>query len=162
MNESRLSESSDLAPVEEERAEVSERLPWWKADRDLKPSSGRAYVDVLGRSTGLEREPLEVTDFVELACSSLGISPDTLSGNLKDRETTKLRQIVATLGIERWEQRAGSLGEALGKHPDVVSRWARSGAERRSTDHEFAERLDDLDATLSETCRDRINIVWIA
>ncbi len=33
----------------------------------------------------------------------LGISPDTLSGNLKDRKTTKLRQMVATFGIERWE-----------------------------------------------------------
>jgi hypothetical protein len=66
---------------------------------------------------------------------------------------------VATLGIERWEQRAGSLGEALGKHPDVVSRWGRSGAERRSTDHEFAERLDELDAKLSEACRERIKIV---
>jgi REP element-mobilizing transposase RayT len=149
----------NAALAEEERAEVSERLPWWKADRDLKPSSGRAYVDVLGRSTGLEREPLEVTDFVELACFSLGISPDTLSGNLKDRKTTKLRQIVATLGIERWEQRAGSLGKALGKHPDVVSRWARSGAERRSTDHEFTELLDELDAKLSEACRERIKIV---
>jgi hypothetical protein len=63
-----------------------------------------------------------------------------------------------SLGIERWEQRAGSLGETLGKHPDVVSRWARSGAERRSTDHEFAELLDELDAKLSEACRERIKI----
>lgn len=93
-----------------------------------------------------------MTEFVELACSRLGISPETLSGNLKDRKTTKLRQIVATLGIEGWEQRAGSLGRVLGKHPDVVSRWARSGAELRSTDHEFAELLDDLDAMLSEGC----------
>jgi hypothetical protein len=75
------------------------------------------------------------------------------------RKTTKLRQIVATLGIERWEQRAGSLGEALGKHPDVVSCWARSGADRKSTNPEFAEILDDLDAKLSEACRERIKIV---
>ena len=143
----------NAALAEEERAEVSERLPWWKVDRNLKPASGRAYVDELGRSTGLEREHLEVREFVELACSRLGISTELLSGNLKDRKTTKLRQIVATLGIERWGQRAGSLGEALGKHPDVVSRWARSGAERRSTDHEFARLLDELDATLSEVCR---------
>lgn len=149
----------NAALAEEGRAEVSERLPWWKADRDLKPSSGRAYVDVLGRSTGLERERLEATDFVELVCVSLGISPDTLSGNLKDRKTTKLRQIVATLGIERWEQRAGSLGEALGKHPDVVSRWARSGAERRSMDHEFAQLLDEVDAKLSRSCCERIKNV---
>jgi len=143
----------NTALAEEERAEVSERLPWWKPERDLRPVPGRAYVDVLGRSTGRERGSLDATEFVELACSGLGIVPESLAGKLKDRRTTMLRQIVATLGIERWDQRAGKLGGVLGKHPDVVSRWARAGAERRSTDQEFAEVLDQLDATLSENSR---------
>jgi hypothetical protein len=64
-----------------------------------------------------------------------------------------LRQALATLGIERWDQTAGRLGAALAKHPDVVSRWARAGAERRSTDQEFARLLDQLDVSLSEHCR---------
>jgi hypothetical protein len=143
----------NAALAEEERAEVSERLPWWTPERDLNPASGRAFVDELGRSTGLEREILDAADFVELACSGLGIVTESLSGNLKDRKTMTLRQLVATVGIERWNQRAGKLGGILGKHPDVVSRWARAGAERRSSDHEFAEGLDQLDATLAESCR---------
>ena len=77
----------------------------------------------------------------------------------KDRKTTTLRQLVATIGIERWSQRAGKLGSVLGKHPDVVSRWARAGAERRSADQEFTEALDRLDATLAESCRHRTKIV---
>ncbi len=149
----------NAALAEEERAEVSERLPWWTPERDLKPASGRAFVDELGRSTGLEREILDAAEFVELACTGLGIVTESLSGNLKDRKTMTLRQLVATVGIERWNQRAGKLGSILGKHPDVVSRWARAGAERRSSDHEFAERLDQLDATLAEWCRQKTKIV---
>ena len=39
--------------------------------------------------------------------------------------------------------------EMLGKHPDVVSRWARSGAERRASDAEFAKEIDALDSFLA-------------
>ena len=97
--------------------------------------------------------------FVELACKGLGIARRRCPAELKDRKTTRLRQLVATIGIERWEQRAGKLGDVLGKHPDVVSRWARAGAERRSSDREFAEELDRLDATLAESCQSKAKIV---
>lgn len=133
----------------EDRTEVSERLPWWKPERELKPATGRAYVDVLGRSTGLERRPLGAEDFVDLACVGLGIAIETLAGARQDLKTTRFRRIIATLGIERWGQRAGELGAVLGKHPDVVSRWARNGADRRSSDPEFAETIDQLDVFLA-------------
>ena len=84
---------------------------------------------------------------------------ESLAGRIKDRKTTALRHLVATVGIERWDQRAGQLGSILGKHPDVVSRWARAGAERRSTDHEFAQSLDRLDAALAESCCQKPKIV---
>ncbi len=88
-------------------------------------------------------------EFVELACAGLGVEADSLAGALKDRKTTRRRQLVATVGIERWGQRAGPLGGVLGKHPDVVSRWVRAGAERRSTDPEFAEAINQLDSLLA-------------
>jgi hypothetical protein len=149
----------NAALAEEERAEVAERMPWWTAERELKPAVGRAYVDALGRSTGLERERLDAAEFVELACTGLGIAMESLTGRIKDRKTTTLRQLVATVGIERWDQQAGRLGSILGKHPDVVSRWARAGAERRSSDQDFAEALDRLDATLAESCHRGVKIV---
>ena len=46
----------NAALAEEERPEVSEGLPWWTAERELEPTPGQAYVDELGRSTGIERE----------------------------------------------------------------------------------------------------------
>jgi len=47
----------NAALADEERPEVSERLPWWTAERELRPRSGRAYVDELGRNTGRVRRP---------------------------------------------------------------------------------------------------------
>ncbi len=149
----------NAALAEEERVEVSERMPWWTPERELKPATRRAYVDELGRSTGLERGQLEGAEFLELVCAGLGIDMELMTGRIKDRKTTTLRQLVATIGIERWNQRAGKLGSILGRHPDVVSRWARAGAERRSSDQEFAEALDRLDATLADSCRHNIKIV---
>jgi hypothetical protein len=135
----------------DERTEVPERLPWWRPERELRPTTGRAYVDVLGRSTGLERERLEVREFIELACAGLGIPSEGLIGPRKDRATTRRRELVATVGIERWEQRAAEIGSLLGKHPDVVSRWARAGANRRCADPQFARAIEELDVFLSET-----------
>ena len=50
------------ALAEENRGEVSDRLPWWKPDRGLVPSTGRPSVDVLGRSSCLDRAPLGADD----------------------------------------------------------------------------------------------------
>jgi len=141
----------NAALAEEDRGEVAERLPWWRPERELKPATGRAHVDVLGRTTGLEREGLEVEEFVDLACAGLRIRSDALIGPHKDRETMRLRELVATVGIERWGQRAGEIGALLGKHPDVVSRRARAGAKRRSTDPEFTIAIDELDKHLAES-----------
>ena len=140
----------NAALAAEERAEVSERLPWWTPERELRPTTDRAYVDELGRSTGRERRLLEAADFLELACTALGASINALACSRKDPETRRLHQLIATVGIERWGQRAAALGGLLGKHPDVVSRWARTGAERRSREVEFSDALDRLDRSLAE------------
>jgi hypothetical protein len=153
------------ALVTEARTEVSERLPWWRPERDLKPADGRVHVHGLGRSTGLERRVFDAREFVKLACAGLKISIEALACARQDRKTTRSRQIVATLGIgnignrqhwesatlgtERWRQRAGKLGAVLGKHPDVISRWARKGAERKSFEPEFSEAVDQLDVFLA-------------
>lgn len=141
----------NAALADEERPEVSERLPWWTAEKELRPTSGRAYVDELGRSTGRERRALEAAGFVELVCVCLGVTIDALASSRKDPETNRLHQLIATVGIERWNQSAGKLGGLLGKHPDVISRWARTGAEKRLKDAEFSKAVEELDRLLAET-----------
>jgi putative transposase len=143
----------NAALAEEERPGVSERLPWWTEERELRPTSGRAYVDELGRSTGRERRPMEADNFVESVGACLGITIDALASSRKDPETNRLHQLVATVGIERWNQRAGRLGAVLARHPDVISRWARTGAERRLRDDGFSQAVEDLDRLLAGTSR---------
>jgi hypothetical protein len=63
--------------------------------------------------------------------------------------TAASRRTIATLGIERWGQRAKELARTLNKHPDVVSNWASNGGVLRQADLRFSEVIDDLDKRLS-------------
>lgn len=124
-------------------------------DRDLEGRGG-AFVDEQGRSTGLERPRLEAAEFLTLACESLETEMEFLASTRRDRTRAQLRVLVATVGIERWGQRSGALAPLLRKHPDAVSRWVREGAQRRSTDREFSNAMDDLDVRLSREAIDRV------
>lgn len=125
-------------------------LPWWhRSDRGLEPTDVE-YVDVLGRSTGLERPKLEAEDFVRHVCLLMEKDVDMLAGRARDSSTAASRRVLATLGIERWGQRAKDLAQVLNKHPDVVSDWASIGGSLRQADSEFREGVEKLDKRLSD------------
>jgi len=63
----------------------------------------------------------------------------------QDSDTGRLRRLIASCGIERWDQRAGEQAAVLRKHPVVVSRWVSEASRIRSEDQAFAVELDDLD-----------------
>ena len=128
------------------------KLPWWTRDRELEPEKARPHVDIYGRSTGLERARLDADSFLQAACRVLGTDLFALSSQRKDRATTRLRELVAAVGIERWGQRPGELGRVLGKHPDVVSRWARMAALHRAEEPSLAAQHDALDRALAASC----------
>jgi REP element-mobilizing transposase RayT len=125
------------------------KLPWWGHDRELDLEEGRPYIDVLGRSTGLERPHLEAEEFVTLATGLLDIEVSRLASKRQDSSTGRLRRMVASCGIERWGQRAGRLARVLCKHPVVVSRWVSEGNRLREEDQEFSAALEALDKALS-------------
>ena len=126
------------------------RLPWWSRDRELDLKDGRAYVDVLGRSTGLERPRLEPSEFLEMASGLLDADLSQLASKRQDSETARLRRLIASCGIERWEQRAGKLAELLNKHSVVVSRWVSEGRKMRDAEREYSDAFEALDKALSE------------
>ena len=126
------------------------KLPWWARDRDPEPKEGRTHVDLFGRSTGLERPRLDAVSFVDAMCRLFGAEVSVVASHRKDRATTRHRELLASLGIERWGQRAGELGRVLGKHPDMVSRWARRAGMRRAEAPELARRHDELDHALAK------------
>jgi len=117
-------------------------------DRDLQPA-GPAPVDMLGRSTGRERPPVNAAQYLVGACSILGVEADALASSRRDRETAGLRRLVASLGVERWGQTTGRLAVLLSKHPVAVSRWVSDAARRRQEDPAFAEKIEALDEALT-------------
>ena len=125
------------------------KLPWWGRDRELDLEDGRPYVDVLGRSTGLERPRLEAEEFVALAIGLLGVEVSQLSSRRQDSSTGKLRRMITSCGLERWGQRATMLAKVLNKHPVVVSRWVSEGSRLREADQGFSSAVEALDKALS-------------
>ena len=77
-----------------------------------------------------------------LACRATGEALAPVSERLGLIESTLARWL-------RQHYKKNGLGTVLAKHPDVVSRWARKGAERRSSDPEFAETIDQLGVFLA-------------
>ena len=122
-------------------------LPWWRRepDRPLDPRRPSAWVDELGRSTGLERAPMSPLEFLQVACGVLQVRAARLAGHGQDRETSRLRYVIAALAIERWGVQAKGLGDQLGRRPEVVTRWAARGAERRQREGEFRTEYEELD-----------------
>jgi len=129
--------------------DLYKELPWWRrSDRKLEPKDVE-YVDVLGRSTGLERPDIEAEDFARRVCFLMGVNMETVAGRGRNSVTAASRRTIATLGIERWGQRAKELARVLNKHPDVVSNWASKGGALRQADSSFRGVIDDLDRRLS-------------
>jgi putative transposase len=121
----------------------------WR-DRALERAAGQEHVDIQGRSSGLERADLSAESFVTEACRVLGVEAERLQSRARDSRTAELRRVVATLGVERWNQRGVELARVLGKNPDVVSWWVGQGVRRRLEDASFAERIDALDRRLAK------------
>jgi len=139
------------AREEEWRGERPGRLPWWgrEVDRAVEPIQPSAWVGELGRSTGLEREPMEPDEFIKRCCEVLGVSLEEIAGREKGRQISRTRYLIAALGIERWKMKAKPLAERLGRWPEAVSRWASRGAEMRLESDVFRADYERLDQTLA-------------
>jgi REP element-mobilizing transposase RayT len=145
-----------LAMQSDESDSAVGMLPWWVHDRDLDLKEGRPHVDVLGRSTGLERSSLDARTFVTIASEVLNVDVDRLASKRQDGETGKFRRLIASCGVERWGQRSGELAIELRKHSVVVSRWVGEARELREHDEKFSAALENLDLNLSKKAIERL------
>ncbi len=121
-------------------------LKLWQSDEDraLKPAAA-ACIDPLGRSTGHDRPTIRPDLFVSAFCELTGTDFERLAGRQRDQEIARNRQLIATLGIERWRQKASDLAKVLNKNPDVVSEWATRGGRHKPPPAGWAAQIDDLD-----------------
>lgn len=125
------------------------RLPWWRrggGEEGLSLAQQAPRLDALGASTGPERRALSPDEYVVAAANALDVGLVALAGPRSGRELTRLREMVAVVGVETYGVRVKDLASRLRKNPGVVSRWANMGAERRVQDDAFRERTEQFEA----------------
>ncbi len=109
------------------------------------------HLDELERSTARERPLLDAEMFIQRALDALGCTAEEVSGRGKRQEVVRVREILMTLGVERYGLRVTEMAAALGVRYNSASLWGRRGATRRQGDRAFAEKLDEVDAIVAST-----------
>ena len=134
-------------------------LPWWplgrptgkEQDDELRLDPSTPHVDELGRSTARERPLLQAETFVQRTLDELGYAAEELSGRGKRREIVRAREILMTLGVERYGLRVTEMAAILGVRYHSACLWSRRGASRRQEDQAFSEKLDWVDAIVASS-----------
>jgi putative transposase len=125
------------------------RLPWWTnpgRNETPEPTGNPHRLDALGASSAPERRLLAPDEYLVAAVNALDIDLDSLAGPRSGREMTRMREMVALVGVEAHGVRVKDLAQRLGRNPGVVSRWASGGSERRARDDAFGERIGQFAA----------------
>lgn len=130
------------------REEAESTRIWLGRDRDLEPDDTGPYIDVLGRSTGPERDKLSADEFVRRCAALLEIGVDELASRSRGRTVVDARRLIVALGRERWGQSANELGSVLEKSADTVSYLSREGIRKRMEDEDFAGQYEALDVEM--------------
>ncbi|MCJ7753622.1 MAG: hypothetical protein MUP13_03575, partial [Thermoanaerobaculales bacterium] len=137
-------------------------LPWWKLgrpameeERELRLDRKRAFVDELGRSTGLERPPLRVEDYIERGAAILGIDIESLAERGRSQEVVRARELLTALGVERYGMRVKDLAAILNKSAEATSRMVSRGAKKRQEDTSFRNEYDAMDLHLAHNGKKR-------
>jgi putative transposase len=128
-----------------------DRLPWWLVgdDREIQPVDSGPYVDVLGRSTGLERPLLSAAEYVAAALDELEVDRAEFAGRGRKPETVRTRELLAVVGVERYRVSVKGIAEVLGKNRVTVSSWISRGSAKRAGERSFEQQVDDLDSRIA-------------
>jgi len=136
--------------------EAPGHLPWWRLGRPQRREgedpkvTGRAKREADSKRQMLERPTLEVEVFVERVAAAIGIDLEDLRGRGKGYEVSRARELLATLGVERYDLRVKDLAEYLNKHPVTVTGWVMRGVRRRAEDPGTMARIEALDRNMCD------------
>lgn len=130
------------------RGEAESSGVWFRPDRDLAADDDGPYIDVLGRSTGPERDALSAEEFIERSAAILHVDVADLESRSRQRNVVEARRLVVSLGRERWAQSTKDLASALKKSADTVTYIQCEGVKQRLGDERFSRRYENLDAAL--------------
>ncbi len=78
-------------------------------DTPLQANADALHVDVLGRSTDLERPTLEAAEFIRQVCELADYDFEHIASRARDSDTAGKRRLIVTLGVERWRQKGRAM-----------------------------------------------------
>jgi hypothetical protein len=142
--------------VEEEWiGEEPGRLPWWRLGRPPKAELEDPEDAVRKRRKkermGPEWRPeVDVATFVSKVSELLGLDEQDLRSSRRAVELVEGRELLMTLGVERYRLRVKELAENVCKSPDGMSQALARGVRRRAQDADFRNRLRDLDHAVAQ------------
>ena len=136
------------------------RLPWWKLGRPKgeedevpDPDSRVAFIDELGRSTGLERPKLDTVRFIKEGAAFLGVQVEDLAGRGRASDVVRAREMLATLAVERYRIRVMDIASEFNKSAEAASRMVSRGTGRRLMNTGFLDEFEELDRHLARAAR---------
>ena len=123
------------------------KLAWWQVDddREIQPVDSGPYVDIQGRSTGLDRPSLNTEQYIDRAVRILDVNMNELVGRGRNPRTVTQRELLAVVGVERYGVAVKSLADVFGKSRTTVSSWVSRGTKKRATSDWFREEVEKLD-----------------
>jgi len=130
-----------------------EKLDWWRRedDREIQPSDRGPYVDMQGRSTGLERPKLSAAVYLDIVTGLLGVEVEEVADRSRRPGTVRRRELIAVIGAERYGVPVKRLAELLGRSRNTVSSWVSRGAARRASSASFCNEVDALDRLIASS-----------
>jgi REP element-mobilizing transposase RayT len=130
--------------------EDPEHLPWWTGGSPDQILRLRAVprLDALGASSEPEPAVLSPEEFVLIAAGALSVDLVELIGPRAHRSLTRVREMLALLGVERYRLRVKDLAQRLARDPSVVSRWVSIAGELRTSNGEFRESFERFAAKM--------------
>lgn len=142
------------AVAQEWIGEAPGQLPWWQLGRPpareledpivtVRARRGREDSDEAG-----ERPKISVNAFLEKGAGWLEVEMEDLAGRGQQQDVVRARELLATLGVERYGLQVKALAETLGKHPVTGSVWVRRGVQRCREDGAFRAKYEHLDKAL--------------
>lgn len=78
------------------------------------------------------------------------VSPEELQSRSRDMRLVRARELLVTLGAERYGLSVNDLARAIRKSPQGVTRLLARSSRKRTSDAAFRRDLDGMDKVLAE------------
>jgi len=125
----------------------------WRPDRLAARATTRRGDTASRHATGPDRAAVTAAELLELAAPVAGTTVVELGSPRRGSGLTRLRGMIALVGVERLGVRVKDLAAELGRDPASVSRWINACGERRARDVAFRRKLGDLAASVEAAVR---------